>query len=59
MGFPGFPGVPPEVFVTLEREKKEKKRGPFPTPSRDEVVQWVARAFASITDDAIRDGRGA
>ena len=32
-----------------------KKRGPAPPPSRKEVPHWMDRAFASTTDDAIRD----
>ena len=36
------------------RLMSRKKRGPVPTPSREEVATWVVRSFASITDDAIR-----
>ena len=31
------------------------KQGPVPQPSRKEVANWVVRAFAAITDDAIRE----
>ena len=33
---------------------RTKKHGLVPQPSRKEVEKWVVRAFAAITDDAIR-----
>ena len=34
---------------------RTRKQGPVPQPSRKEVANWVVRAFAAITDDAIRE----
>ena len=58
-GFNGtFKGELEEEYAMWAEEKimgRTKKQGPVPQPSRKEVANWVVRAFAAITDDAIRE----